>query len=163
MKPRARAAGFTLIEIMIVIMILGLVLTVGIPSFFHGMNRESMRKTVAEVVEICSHTRAQAILSGSMKELVIRPGDGTLSIGGAPAAPPGDDNPANGVRIPERIRMEMVDVNFQEYKELEEARVRFYPNGTSDEFTLVLESDKQEFRKITLDVVTGLAEVEVIR
>lgn len=163
MKVRPQERGFTLMEIMIVIMIMALVLTIGIPSLFHGRDKESMRKSVADVVEICSHARAQAILAGSVKELVIRPVDGTFSIGGTPEAKEGDDNPANGVKIPEGIRLEMVDVNFVEFKDQEEARVRFYPNGTSDEFTLVLESDKQEFRKITLDVVTGLAEVEVIR
>lgn len=168
MKSRGQA-GFTLIEIMIVIMIMALVLTIGIPSLYHSMTKESMRKSVADVVEICSHARARAILTGRPTELVIRPADGVLGIGNAPSIEALDESSnkttsaANGVRIPDRISIEMLDINFQEYKDAEEARVRFYPNGTSDEFTMVLESDRHEFRKITLDVITGLAEVEVLR
>ena len=44
-----------------------------------------------------------------------------------------------------------------------EARVRFFSNGTSDELTLVLQSDKGEMRKITLEPMTGHAEVEILR
>jgi hypothetical protein len=39
--------------------------------------------------------------------------------------------------------------------------VRFFPNGTCDEMTLVLRSDKNEWRTISLEVTTGLASVEV--
>ena len=63
--------------------------------------------------------------------------------------------------LSDHIVIEMLDVNFFEMKNEEEARVRFYPNGTSDDFTIILRSDKNEWRKITLEVVTGLAEVEV--
>ena len=56
----------------------------------------------------------------------------------------------------------MVDVNFFEYKDEEEARVRFHPNGTCDELTIVLRSEKNEFRKISLEATTSLARVETI-
>jgi len=68
-----------------------------------------------------------------------------------------------GVRLPNRVRLEMVDVNFIEYKDQEEAIARFYPNGTSDEMTILLLSDQGESRKISLEVVTALADLEVIR
>jgi hypothetical protein len=54
----------------------------------------------------------------------------------------------------------MLDVNLNEYKDAEEAEVRFYPNGTCDEMTLILVSDKNEWRKISLEITTGLASVE---
>jgi len=53
-------------------------------------------------------------------------------------------------------------VNLKDQMEADEAHVRFYPNGTSDEFTIVLES-KGEIRKISLECVTGLPAVQVIR
>jgi hypothetical protein len=62
-------------------------------------------------------------------------------------------------RIGENIRIEMLDVNFVEHREAEAARVKFYPNGTCDEFTLVLHGENDEWRKITLEVVTGLPDV----
>jgi hypothetical protein len=53
----------------------------------------------------------------------------------------------------------MLDVNLIERKDDEMARIRFYPNGTSDEFTLVLHSDKGDWIKIWLEITTSLANV----
>ena len=49
----------------------------------------------------------------------------------------------------------------EDWTEDEEAHVWFYSNGTCDEMSLVLLSDKGERRNIFLEVVTGLAEFEV--
>jgi hypothetical protein len=56
----------------------------------------------------------------------------------------------------------MLDINLLEYKDSDEARVRFFPNGTSDEMTLVLQSG-DDYRKITLEVTTALTSVGVIK
>ena len=56
----------------------------------------------------------------------------------------------------------MLDINLTEYKDAGEARVRFFPDGTSDEMTLIIHSGDQ-YRKITLEVTTGLASVEAIQ
>ncbi len=40
--------------------------------------------------------------------------------------------------------------------------MRFFPNGTCDELTLVLRSDRNEYRKISLEVTTALARVETL-
>lgn len=142
--------GFTLIEIMIVIAIMGLVLAVGVPSIFRAAEKDSLRAVVTGIVEACSMARAQAILSGQTQELIIRPLDGTVSA-------PGMSEP---VVIPNFVQIELLGVNFVELQTAEEARVRFFPNGTSDEFTIVLRSDKNEWRKISLETVTALADVE---
>ena len=44
----------------------------------------------------------------------------------------------------------------------DEARVHFFPNGTSDDLTLVLRYDIG-VRKITLDLITAMADVQTIR
>ena len=62
-------------------------------------------------------------------------------------------------RIGDNIRIELLDVDFIEYKEADTARVKFRPNGTCDEFTIVLHGDNDEWRKITLEVVTALPDV----
>lgn len=142
--------GFTLIEIMIVIAIMALVLAVGVPSIFRAAEKDSLRAVVNGIVEACSMARAQAILTGQTQELVIRPLDGTVSA-------PGMSDP---VIIPNFVQIELLGVNFVELQTAEEARVRFFPNGTSDEFTIVLRSDKNEWRKISLETVTALADVE---
>jgi len=52
----------------------------------------------------------------------------------------------------------MLDINLLDYGASEVARVRFFPNGTCDELTLVLHSG-DEWEKITLEFSTALASV----
>jgi prepilin-type N-terminal cleavage/methylation domain-containing protein len=175
---RASNRGFTLIEIMIVISIAAILLATGIPAFVRAMHKDKLRKAVSDLVEGCSHARAQAILKGVPMELVIHAEDGRISTQPAPMSSPdglsGGEGPQEGpstpslsptafsAQIPDNVAFRLIDVNFQDQMEQPESRVRFFPNGTSDEFTVVLFSEEGE-RKISLDVITGLADVEVIR
>ncbi|MBW8863356.1 MAG: hypothetical protein JF609_00220, partial [Verrucomicrobia bacterium] len=52
----------------------------------------------------------------------------------------------------------MLDINQQDFGASEWAKVFFYPNGTSDELTIVLH-DRTEWRKITLEFSTGVPRV----
>ena len=63
--------------------------------------------------------------------------------------------------LSDKITIEGLGINGEDWTEDETGRVRFYPNGTSDEMSIVLLSDRQERRNIWLEVVTGLAEFEV--
>ena len=136
---------------MIVVAIMGLIMAMGIPSLARSMRKEGMRKAVSDIVEACSGARAAAILTGQTADLVIRPQDKTISGGKFSAT------------IPENVGIEILGVNFMELQEADEARVHFYGNGTSDEFTIVLTTDEHKAMKISLEVVTGLADVELLR
>jgi hypothetical protein len=106
-----------------------------------------------------------------MAEVHIHPRDGRMEIAGAGRTvtegnvPAGsEDPPAPGesglaMVFSNKVTLEMVDVNLIEYKDAEFARVRFHPNGTCDEFTLVLHSDRGEWLKIWLEITTSLANV----
>lgn len=177
-----RALGFTLLEIMIVIGIMGMIMGIGLPSFLNILSKDTMRQAVSDIMEVCSEARAQAIIKGVPSELCFNVQSRTFSIVNlaAPAQLPGvmgefADAPSESTpavsgkspltkRIPDELVIEMLAVNFQEKKDDDEARVRFYPNGTCDEFTIVLQwSEKQLYRKITLDIITSLPDVEIIR
>jgi Type II transport protein GspH len=139
-----------------------------------------MRKAVNDVMEICSHARAQAILHGVTMVVVFHPQSGQVAlVSGETTSPTGDSAPSNvpasdskpsttgasslnSAQFADGITLDMLDINLLEYKDAGEARVRFFPNGTSDEMTLILHSGDQ-YRKITLEVATGLASVEVMR
>ena len=175
-----RAGAFTLIEIMIVVAIMGIILTMGVPSIYRLWKKEGMRAAVSDFTEVCSNARAQAILHGTPVELVFYPLEKRYHLsggGGAPAAasplsaadaeflgdkPPAPTTGSAGV-FPEDITLDMLDINLSEYRDSDWARVRFFPNGTCDEMTVVLRSDKNEWRKISLEVTTGLASVEVMK
>jgi prepilin-type N-terminal cleavage/methylation domain-containing protein len=172
----ARATGFTLIEIMIVVAIMGVVMAMSVPMVYHMFRKEGMRKAVTEVVEVCSNARRQAIMSGTMSELVFHPKERRFEISSAPAKPKSENGEAPPITFdspshtsvdggtagvfPDRLIIEMLDVNLIEHKDDDEVRVRFYPNGTCDEMTLILHSDQNEWRKISLEVTTSLADIE---
>lgn len=141
-----------MIEIMIVVAIMGLVLAMGMPSFVKTLHREGMNKAVNDVEEACKAARADAILKEHTADLVIRPMDGTISAPGFKTA-----------NLPKNVEIQIMGVNFVQYERADEAKVHFFPNGTSDEFTIVLQDDQFQTRQISLDVMTGLPDVTVIR
>ncbi|HUR44231.1 MAG TPA: prepilin-type N-terminal cleavage/methylation domain-containing protein [Candidatus Saccharimonadales bacterium] len=78
------------------------------------------------------------------------------------AATSGASGGLSSFKISDAIVIEGLGINGEDWTEDEIARVRFYPNGTSDEFTIVLFSPKTgERRNIWLDVVTATADFEV--
>jgi hypothetical protein len=57
------------------------------------------------------------------------------------------------------VQVRLLYVNLKAQDEATESRVHFFPNGTSDEFTIILQFGN-EMRKISLEVVTALVNVE---
>ena len=154
MKPgRPFPRGFTLIEVMMVVAIIGLTLTMGMPGFLRVLQREGMRKAEYEMFEACKEARRAAIMSNEKTFLVIHPLQGTFEVSGAfPQA-----------QLPGDIAIDILGVNFIQFERADEARVCFFPNGTSDEFTIVLHSSGGKYEKIFLDTVTALPNIEDIR
>jgi len=71
----------------------------------------------------------------------------------------GDGDSFFPVKLSDKFVIAM-GINGEDYSDDEEGRVRFYPNGTSDECSIVLISSTGEKRNIYLEVVTALADVE---
>ena len=145
--------AFTLLEVMIVTAIMGVIMTMGVPLVYRVWHKEPMRKAVSDVIEVLSNARARAILRGTPTQVVFHPQAGSLEIEGAPSGS------GLSAQFPEGIAIDMLDVNLAEYKDADAALVRFYPNGTCDEMTLILHSERNEQRGITLEITTGLASV----
>ena len=165
--------AFTLIELMVVVGIMGLILAAGIPSLYRLMQKEGMRKVSSDLLEVCGKARAQAILRGTPVDLMFYPLERRVVVGGASSVGAGQGGDSNSAEkpsiapgagqvalIPEDFVIEMLDINLSEYRDSEWARARFYPNGTCDELTIVLRSPKNEWKKISTEVTTGLASLD---
>jgi prepilin-type N-terminal cleavage/methylation domain-containing protein len=149
-NKRQPAAAFTLIEIMMVVAILGLTLAMGIPSFVRSIKREGMGKVERDLVDACQQARRTAIMNNQQTDLVFRPLDRTFSV-------PGVFGPSV---IPNDIVIETLGINFTAVEGAEEAHVHFSPQGTSDEFIIVLHGSDGSYRTIYLDCTTALVRVE---
>ncbi len=156
--PAGVNRGFTLIEIMIVVAIIGLCVAGFVPILFNTSRKEGFRKTVADIVEVCEGARRRAIMGGSMTEVHFYPQERRMSVGASSGE--GEGSSVTSASWPDTVGLEMLDVNLTEWKDTEEARVRFHPNGTSDEMTIILRSEKNEYKKITLEPLTALASAE---
>jgi hypothetical protein len=164
-------------------------MTISVP-FMKGYldKHRGMGGAVRMVQEACSDARAMAILKQTPTELVIRPADGTFEVTGASSGPAEGEAPANSeyvpidapvanrpapaagkvelklkypAKLPDGVIVEGLGLSGEDWTEDPVARVRFYPNGTSDEMSLVLhEPETNERRNIWLEVITGLPELE---
>lgn len=145
--------GFTLIEVMMVVAILGLTLVMGLPSFLRTVQRQGMGKAEYQLVEACKEARRAAIMKNEITKLVIHPLDGTFEVPGAYPLTP----------LPPDIAIDILGVNFIQLEKAELATVQFTPKGFSDEFTIVLHSAGGQYVQISLDTVTALPVVKNIR
>lgn len=154
---------------MMVVVIVGLIMATGVPAILTLMREAPLRKAVNDVLEICSHARAQAILQERMTTVVFHPRSREVALIGGSASPAASVPPAragrppvNSAKFDSKVTVEALGVNDVDDTDADEALVHFFPNGTSDEMTLVLSSDGK-YRKITLEVTTALATVKDMR
>lgn len=172
--------GFTLIEILIVISVLALVLATGIPAIFKAIKRDPLSQAVNDVVEACATARERAVLSGESTDMVIVAQGGAIRVERAPSDKDfsGRSAQSSNPKIPEPgaaatggmrpmhlhedVAVELLYVNLTDQMKEPQARVCFHPNGTSDEFALVMRY-KEKVTKIEMDIVTGLPDILVLR
>src|SRR6188768_3288768 len=74
MRTARHTRGFTLIEIMIVIAIMAIVMTIGVPSIYRAMRRDDLARAMNDTVEGCKTARDRAILQGVPYEFVVSEG-----------------------------------------------------------------------------------------
>jgi prepilin-type N-terminal cleavage/methylation domain-containing protein len=169
-RPRA----FTLIEIMIVVAIMGIVMAMSVPIVYKLWRKAPMRQAVKDIVEVCSHARARAIMQGQVTEVIFHPRQNRLELAGAGSPPPAASGPAGEVplsapaaagsglsaQLSNEVIIETLDINMSgvEFNDAESVRVRFYPNGVSDEMKMIL-FDGRDRMGIELEITTGLAGV----
>jgi prepilin-type N-terminal cleavage/methylation domain-containing protein len=151
--------GFTLIEIMIVVAVLGIVLGISLPAIYKQRKAAPMVKTVKSLREVCSHARARAIFSGRKTQVVFRPYERTFSTGGGGGLPKGVRKLGTSGTIHDGVTLEMLDINLMEFSDQEVAAVTFYPNGTCDEMTIILTSPDSRRRTIVWEATTGLSRI----
>ena len=175
LAPATRSRAFTLIEIMIVVAIMGIVMAMSVPIVYKVWRKAPMREAVKDIVEVCSHARARAIMQGTgyrggLSSQGEPPGVGRRR---QPVAPRPADRRRGACRVrrqrpgpacrrsfPTRSssRRWMSTCRAWSSTTRSQVRIRFYPNGISDEMRMIL-FDGRDRMGIELEITTGLANV----
>lgn len=169
--------AFTLLELVVVVAVMAIILMMGIPAIKSALRHDPMTQAVVDFQNAClgsmghQGARSLAILTGREMELRIYPLEKRIEVGEVnsannSAAPSADaeSKPAPtltpfSAQISEHVSFRMLDVNFIDVRNADVATVRFYPNGTCDDFNVILVADTGEARRITMDIVTALPQV----
>jgi hypothetical protein len=109
-------------------------------------------------MDVCGEARTRAILLNQKTAVIFHPQERRFEVEGVAAGVNASSSRVRSATLPAGIEIAMLDISLQDYGASEWARVCFYPDGTSDEMTLVLHSS-DDWRKITLEFSTGLATV----
>lgn len=155
------SGGFTLVEVMIVVAIIGLLAAMGMPSLSKALQKEGMRKAVSDVEDVFFSAREQAILYNKKVAVIFYPNQNRFGVEGTTGA--GDSgtvvNKHSGktmvATLPDGITFGMLDIFRQNYVQSDWAKIFFNPDGTCDEAVIVL-LYKGQAEKITLEYATGM-------
>jgi prepilin-type N-terminal cleavage/methylation domain-containing protein len=151
-------AGFTLIEIMVVVGIIGLMAAMGLPSIMKAMQKDGLRKAVSDVQDVFFSAREQAIVGNKPVAVIFYPKENRFGVEGASGAGTVVNSHSGktvAAPLPDGVQFLMLDIYRKEYVQSDWAKIFFNADGTSDEAVIVL-TGKGVTEKITLEYATGM-------
>jgi prepilin-type N-terminal cleavage/methylation domain-containing protein len=160
-RARRSGQGFTLLELMVVMLLISIVLAVAIPKFGGGAFQDPVKKMSRWMINTVRTLRSAAIQQQKIQGLVIDLGNRRMwpvnGDGGEEttlATPSG-----NALSFPDAIRY--MDVQFPNEDRISSGttEVRFYPAGYSDQVLIHLETDDD--KKLTYLVEPLLPKVKI--
>ncbi len=140
--PPASIRGFTLMELLVVLMILGLMTSLVIPMIGGGGGAE-LRASARQVATALKATRGRAVNGQSAQVLM-------FDLRARTAKVPGESKP---LRLPEGMALEIATAR-QEQSGEQQVGVRFFPDGGSTGGTVTLRNNAGSLA-ITVDWLTG--------
>ena len=137
-----RARGFTLIEIVVVIALIGIVATVAALSFSRSLSGARIEAASRDLVAALRYTRGQAIVKGEQKVLVLDLEHNTYQA------------PAKGsVELPKDMDLRLTTAQ-QELVDENKGGIRFFPDGSSTGGNIAVVLGQREW-KINVGWLTG--------
>ena len=141
-----RRAGFTFVELIVVMVILAVVAALVAPSFSRTIASARLRSAASDVRTSLARGRALAVAAAKERTVAFDLSKGEFGV----------DNEA--VRLlPGTIRLGAV-LPGEERQERGSVRVRFFPDGSGDEAEISVTAEDGGTLRVTVDPLTGLSE-----
>ena len=142
----ARKNGFTLVELLIVLVIMVAVFSVAIPQYSKSMDSLQLRKSTQEIASYLRNARNASITESRTVVLVVDADEHKIR--------QGDSKPA--YQWPADINVEFS--GSQDVYADTERTIQFRPDGTATERTLIVSTQRREYA-IAVDWLTGRVKV----
>ncbi len=140
-------AGFTLFEVIIALLLIGLIAAVAAPVLVGGLGASDPRLVAGEMAETFRRVRGAAIADNAEHLIAFDPRSGRYSVaGGAPRSLPPDLEVTVEGAVSEDVEPGI-------------RRVRFFADGTSTGGEVVIADDRKAYR-VAVDWLTGRVRID---
>ena len=142
-RPAIVGAGFTLIEMLIVLVIASIVTATLVPNFAPGIARAQLYSATRDVASALRHTRGQALITGQDALFELNTVQHTYRVSGRPKA----------YKLPAEIELGLFTTTTETLDE-GVGRIRFFPDGSATGGRVTLIAAKQS-RVVDVNWLTG--------
>ena len=162
-RQKAEPPGFTLIELVVVLVILGLVISQVIPRIESALTGGDMRLATRMIINEIRKFRGKAAHTRRDQIMVIHIEDNALyslethlvGQGDSGEVGYGEEKKRDYKELPQGVRVEDVVVLALDKKQAGEARIRFFANGTIDRSLIHLSNEMGEVYTLEINPFTG--------
>ena len=151
MTRRRTTRGFTFIELMVVLCIIGLAAAVVVPAIDAGMDSREVRRATRQIAATMHHLRSEALATGKLRRLRINPSQNAIET----------DGRGRWAELTERAIIERVDGGVMAGDGTVD--ILFYANGATSGADIIIASrrDRSSNRiRLLLDPLVGSVRVE---
>jgi prepilin-type N-terminal cleavage/methylation domain-containing protein len=157
---RGRRAGFSLIELSIVVFIIAIIMAISVPSFIRSYNAAILNETGRTVITSCQFAKLNAVLRQKKVAFYIDIDKRMIWLTQFSGTNADDDAESASVvlktiEIPSRVGVASVQLGDQTAEQKGQVEATFYPNGTCDAFMVTFRgTEKGSGLAIMVDPVT---------
>lgn len=153
--PRVSERGFSLLELLVVIIIMGVISALALPSFSKFLENIEMRKSIRSLSSILRFARSRAIQEGASHKVNFEEKGLWVSK---------EDRDGRYIRLEGKRGANIIlpELEVAPLSEGNEASITFYPKGTSSGGEIILEVRNEQAYRITVERITGKIRVEKI-
>jgi prepilin-type N-terminal cleavage/methylation domain-containing protein len=145
-KDHQRAkTGFTLIELMVVMLLISIILAVAIPRFEGGFLQDPIKQFSRKMISTVRSLRSAAVQTQMQQTLVVDLNSQQLYVASpAKQDETGSAAPKKSFKLPDSLALVAVEFSGSDRVTTGNAQIHFYPAGYSDHAFIRLESGNED-------------------